>query len=457
VLINAEDEKTTASGPTSTQSVLVRPEDMPFVIRNTNTGDSYDSRDAASASLLITQSTEQLTKISSPEANKPWQDWWKTKRGHNNKLLAAAERGDITTIRDSLDPTKYKDLVADINAKGLDEFTPLHFAANEGQLEAVKVLLENGAKVDSTSSSGRTPLHIACNRGNKGIIELLVNSGANVDVQDKDGNTPAHIMSEAGYQEALEWFVQRNPDLTLKNVYNETAMEIAANVTVRQLLQKHCKIEPSSGGYTRTIVENVILRTSRADMIRSLMFRGQLMGANGHIEPPPQPSQPESGSHSDSSATSGSGAETTPGTITAKQSGSPAKSKSRRIKIIEATKRLGKEPVEDYKHSPAGKTGGADRKLDEADETIGPECFDVIQLLGKGSFGEVYLVRYKATRKPYAMKVLNKRRIMAQNLVKYAKTERNVLCFTKHPFIVGLDFAFQTSDKLFLILEYCPG
>ena len=55
------------------------------------------------------------------------------------------------------------------------------------------------------------------------------------------------------------------------------------------------------------------------------------------------------------------------------------------------------------------------------------------------------------------MKVLQKETILGQNLVKYAITERNVLSITKHPFIVGLNYAFQTKDKLFLILDYCPG
>lgn len=36
-------------------------------------------------------------------------------------------------------------------------------------------------------------------------------------------------------------------------------------------------------------------------------------------------------------------------------------------------------------------------------------------------------------------------------------TERNVLSITNHPFIVKLSYAFQTTDKLFLILDYCPG
>ena len=41
--------------------------------------------------------------------------------------------------------------------------------------------------------------------------------------------------------------------------------------------------------------------------------------------------------------------------------------------------------------------------------------------------------------------------------MKYAKTERNVLSYPQHPFIVGLRYAFQTKEKLFLILDYCPG
>lgn len=46
---------------------------------------------------------------------------------------------------------------------------------------------------------------------------------------------------------------------------------------------------------------------------------------------------------------------------------------------------------------------------------------------------------------------------MAQNIIKYAQTERNVLSSIKHPFIVGLNYAFQTPEKLYLILDYCPG
>lgn len=61
------------------------------------------------------------------------------------------------------------------------------------------------------------------------------------------------------------------------------------------------------------------------------------------------------------------------------------------------------------------------------------------------------------TGKQYAMKILNKKQILGNNLVKYAKTERDVLSYTKHPFIVGLKYAFQTPEKLFLLLDYAAG
>jgi serine/threonine protein kinase len=95
----------------------------------------------------------------------------------------------------------------------------------------------------------------------------------------------------------------------------------------------------------------------------------------------------------------------------------------------------------------------------ENDKKLTLESFEIIEKLGKGSFGSVFLVRKKddPEKKNYAMKVLEKDKVLAQNLIRYAKTERNVLCLAKHQFIVGLEFAFQTTSRLYLIMEYCPG
>jgi serum/glucocorticoid-regulated kinase 2 len=89
--------------------------------------------------------------------------------------------------------------------------------------------------------------------------------------------------------------------------------------------------------------------------------------------------------------------------------------------------------------------------------TINLEAFEIIRVVGKGSFGKVFLVREKANQTLYAMKVLKKDYIIRKNQVEHTKTERNVLGYVHHPFIVGLNMAFQTADKLFFVLDYCAG
>lgn len=92
-----------------------------------------------------------------------------------------------------------------------------------------------------------------------------------------------------------------------------------------------------------------------------------------------------------------------------------------------------------------------------AKRTINLDSFHIIKCIGKGSFGKVFLVRDKAKRSIHALKVLKKSYIIQKNQVEHTKTERSVLGYVHHPFIVGLTMAFQTSDKLFFVLDYCAG
>uniref|UniRef100_A0A671Z3K9 Serine/threonine-protein kinase Sgk1 n=1 Tax=Sparus aurata TaxID=8175 RepID=A0A671Z3K9_SPAAU len=94
-----------------------------------------------------------------------------------------------------------------------------------------------------------------------------------------------------------------------------------------------------------------------------------------------------------------------------------------------------------------------------AEETqIKPCDFDYLKIIGKGSFGKVLLARHKESTKYYAVKVLQKKIIMKKKEHKHIMAERSVLMKNiKHPFLVGLHYSFQTTDKLYFVLDYVNG
>ncbi len=90
----------------------------------------------------------------------------------------------------------------------------------------------------------------------------------------------------------------------------------------------------------------------------------------------------------------------------------------------------------------------------------GPEDFQILKLIGKGTFGQVYQVRKKDTKRIYAMKVLQKKVIVQKKEVAHTVGERNILVRTAmadSPFIVGLKFSFQTPTDLYLVTDYMSG
>ena len=76
---------------------------------------------------------------------------------------------------------------------------------------------------------------------------------------------------------------------------------------------------------------------------------------------------------------------------------------------------------------PAGQFSTIIINEDEKTQKFGPESFKTHQLIGEGSFGEVFLVERKLDQKLFAMKVLEKEKIRQEGLKKYALTERNVM------------------------------
>ncbi len=77
--------------------------------------------------------------------------------------------------------------------------------------------------------------------------------------------------------------------------------------------------------------------------------------------------------------------------------------------------------------------------------------------LGEGAYGKVQLVRHRRTGVEYAMKVLSKEETREAAAVENTKLERDVLKEARHPFVVQMAFAFQTPQKLYMVMDLVRG
>jgi len=85
------------------------------------------------------------------------------------------------------------------------------------------------------------------------------------------------------------------------------------------------------------------------------------------------------------------------------------------------------------------------------------EDFEMLKVLGKGTFGKVMLGKEKTSGSVYAIKLLRKDVILAKDEVEHTLTENRVLQSAKHPFLTELKFSFQTEDRLIFVMEYVNG
>lgn len=94
-------------------------------------------------------------------------------------------------------------------------------------------------------------------------------------------------------------------------------------------------------------------------------------------------------------------------------------------------------------------------------QSIGPapslDDFELLRLIGTGSFAKVLLVRHKSTGQLFAMKVLKKEELFRRNQIDHTKTERLILATLRHPFMVKLRYSFQTDHKLYMVLDFVRG
>ena len=83
--------------------------------------------------------------------------------------------------------------------------------------------------------------------------------------------------------------------------------------------------------------------------------------------------------------------------------------------------------------------------------------YQIIRELGKGGYGEVFLVQDITTLRSYAMKMLDKDKITKENLEEDVLAEVRSMKLARHPYIVRLFEVLKTNKKILLLMEYMDG
>lgn len=85
------------------------------------------------------------------------------------------------------------------------------------------------------------------------------------------------------------------------------------------------------------------------------------------------------------------------------------------------------------------------------------EDFKIITLLGRGTFGKVFLAKLPGSDKQYAIKAIRKDVLLDFKQVANTKLEKDILFSCEHPFLVGMDYMFQSQTRLYFVMPFVRG
>lgn len=124
----------------------------------------------------------------------------------------AAALGRIDRLRERLADDR-----SVVTAFSPDGFTALHLAAFFGKVEAARVLIDAGARVDTSTRNefANQPLHAAAAGRHIEVCRLLLGAGADVDATQHGGYTPLHEAAQHGDGEMVELFLSAGADPTV--------------------------------------------------------------------------------------------------------------------------------------------------------------------------------------------------------------------------------------------------
>lgn len=155
-----------------------------------------------------------------------------------------------------------------INMANVDGITPLYLAVLNGNVEAAKSLIENGANVNIADKNGCTVLYLSVFKRNIEMTKFLLENGANVNLANIRGEAPIYISIQLNDSKATELLLENGAEIypTDKNgiTSSSTSIELK-NDKITELLLEYAKghhydttvsSKPEEGSVILTITNN---------------------------------------------------------------------------------------------------------------------------------------------------------------------------------------------------------
>ncbi|KAK4242966.1 ankyrin repeat-containing domain protein, partial [Corynascus novoguineensis] len=175
---------------------------------------------------------------------------------NGHKSAVAALLGVSSTVHNGVDITEgfnYRK-----NLRGHQGRTPLSWAAQEGRLNIVELLIQGGADIDGMDEKEYTPLHRASDNGHETIARLLIDKGADVNAQDVHGLTALIMASRNGHEAIVRLLIEEGADVNAQGRNESTALIMALEngheAIVRLLIENGADVNAQSRNKSTALI-----------------------------------------------------------------------------------------------------------------------------------------------------------------------------------------------------------
>ena len=161
-------------------------------------------------------------------------------------LHVAALCGNVNTLSTLIKNAES----SNVDARTVQDQTPLYLAAANGQEGCCRLLLEHKADYNLRDNHGHTILEVAARKGNLNVVRMLVGAGAKLDAQVsfRCASTPLQAAIESGSQELVQYLLDQGVDVRPRRAYdNESAMSLAQAKDIPSIVSRLQEIEARQG------------------------------------------------------------------------------------------------------------------------------------------------------------------------------------------------------------------